>query len=267
MYISMGWCKKDVTPLLTHWSYIFPALTHRYTTPAVPFVYLINILNHIHLSSVPPIHLCMNSQLPSPIHPSYFLSFHISTLSSSLLSFWDPAIQPCVHPSINYPLGITPTLYPLITPPPPPPPPPLLSIHPFVLSPPFPFFGSINAFKLSIYNHISGFPSTQQSIHPSVLSQSFLFRIPSLHKNLSLPSTKTFILRPYNLSIHQSIPILILPSGWDTGFLGNNELPWLQSPGHEQPWYGLCRINRYHGCWCPGSSHQAMNSLGMDYAG
>ena len=26
---SMGWCKKDVTPLLTHWSYIFIALTHR----------------------------------------------------------------------------------------------------------------------------------------------------------------------------------------------------------------------------------------------
>ena len=26
---SMGWCKKDVTPLLTQWSYIFLALTHR----------------------------------------------------------------------------------------------------------------------------------------------------------------------------------------------------------------------------------------------
>ena len=26
---SMGECKKDVTPLLTHWSYIFLALTHR----------------------------------------------------------------------------------------------------------------------------------------------------------------------------------------------------------------------------------------------
>ena len=29
-YISMGWCKKDVTPLLTHWSYIFIALTQWY---------------------------------------------------------------------------------------------------------------------------------------------------------------------------------------------------------------------------------------------
>ena len=25
---SMGWCKKDVTPLLMHWSYVFLALTH-----------------------------------------------------------------------------------------------------------------------------------------------------------------------------------------------------------------------------------------------
>ena len=30
MYISMGYCKKDLTPLLMHWSYIFLALTHRY---------------------------------------------------------------------------------------------------------------------------------------------------------------------------------------------------------------------------------------------
>ena len=26
----MGLCKKDITPLLTHWSYVFLALTHRY---------------------------------------------------------------------------------------------------------------------------------------------------------------------------------------------------------------------------------------------
>ena len=25
----MGWCKKDVTPLLAHWSYVFLALTHQ----------------------------------------------------------------------------------------------------------------------------------------------------------------------------------------------------------------------------------------------
>ena len=27
----MGWCKKDITPLLTHGSYIFLALTHQYS--------------------------------------------------------------------------------------------------------------------------------------------------------------------------------------------------------------------------------------------
>ena len=31
MWISLGWCKKDATPLLTHWSYVLLALTHRYT--------------------------------------------------------------------------------------------------------------------------------------------------------------------------------------------------------------------------------------------
>ena len=30
--ISMGYCKKDVTPLLTYWSYVFLALTHRYAS-------------------------------------------------------------------------------------------------------------------------------------------------------------------------------------------------------------------------------------------
>ena len=28
--ILMGWCNKDITPLLTHWSYVFLALTYRY---------------------------------------------------------------------------------------------------------------------------------------------------------------------------------------------------------------------------------------------
>ena len=29
-YISKCWCKKDVIPLLTHWSYVFLALSHQY---------------------------------------------------------------------------------------------------------------------------------------------------------------------------------------------------------------------------------------------
>ena len=28
-FIAMGLCKKDVTPLLTHWSCVFLALTHQ----------------------------------------------------------------------------------------------------------------------------------------------------------------------------------------------------------------------------------------------
>ena len=30
MYISVGWCGADMTPSLTHWSYVFLALTHRF---------------------------------------------------------------------------------------------------------------------------------------------------------------------------------------------------------------------------------------------
>ena len=30
--LSMGYCKKDVTPVLTHWSYVSLALTHRLYT-------------------------------------------------------------------------------------------------------------------------------------------------------------------------------------------------------------------------------------------
>ena len=32
---SMDQCKKDVTPLLTHWSYVFLALTHRLVLPNI----------------------------------------------------------------------------------------------------------------------------------------------------------------------------------------------------------------------------------------
>ena len=34
-HVSMGLCKKDITPLVTRWSYVFLALTHRYV-----FVYM-----------------------------------------------------------------------------------------------------------------------------------------------------------------------------------------------------------------------------------
>ena len=41
-YISMGQCKKDVTPLLAHWSYIFLAPTHRYNV-----IVLVNMSLHV----------------------------------------------------------------------------------------------------------------------------------------------------------------------------------------------------------------------------
>ena len=53
--ISMGYCKKDVTPVLTHWSYVFHALTHQYEFHVVssyfipwPVCYL-DIWKHHHL--------------------------------------------------------------------------------------------------------------------------------------------------------------------------------------------------------------------------
>ena len=35
VFYSMGQCKKDVTPLLTHWSYVFLALTHRFDSGCI----------------------------------------------------------------------------------------------------------------------------------------------------------------------------------------------------------------------------------------
>ena len=46
--ISMGECKKDVTPVLMHWSYVFVALTHRYdiTVMGLPsFHFPVDLLN------------------------------------------------------------------------------------------------------------------------------------------------------------------------------------------------------------------------------
>ena len=35
----MGWCKKDIPPVLTHWSYVFLALTHQYNLGPFRFVW------------------------------------------------------------------------------------------------------------------------------------------------------------------------------------------------------------------------------------
>ena len=37
-HISMGWCEKDVTPLLTHWRYLFRVQTYRYAQLVANYV-------------------------------------------------------------------------------------------------------------------------------------------------------------------------------------------------------------------------------------
>ena len=39
-YMLMAKCKKDVTPLLTHWSYVFLALTHHVMADMLAFLYV-----------------------------------------------------------------------------------------------------------------------------------------------------------------------------------------------------------------------------------
>ena len=55
--ISMGYCKKDVTPLLKHWSYVFLALAHRYCTmlhqkSTAHIVYKLNLFRYISTGAV-----------------------------------------------------------------------------------------------------------------------------------------------------------------------------------------------------------------------
>ena len=46
---SMVWCKTDVTPSLTHWSYVFLALTHR-NDIYIFYYFLYNVINSLHPS-------------------------------------------------------------------------------------------------------------------------------------------------------------------------------------------------------------------------
>ena len=49
----MGWCKKDVTPLLAHWSYVFLAPTHRYKV-FIPLSEYVKIwLSSVQSNSIP----------------------------------------------------------------------------------------------------------------------------------------------------------------------------------------------------------------------
>ena len=74
LLISMGWCKKEVTPLLTHWSHVFLALTIRYSScshgisPSCGMWYMqssANVITPAHLSPIPNVRavtmaLCMS---------------------------------------------------------------------------------------------------------------------------------------------------------------------------------------------------------------
>ena len=69
--ISMGQCKKDVTPMLRHWSYMFLALTHPYVSTSVVYCQAMCVtviyvsaddchqINHI-LFDLSLTHMCIN---------------------------------------------------------------------------------------------------------------------------------------------------------------------------------------------------------------
>ena len=67
---SMGKCKKDITPLLTHWSCIFLALTHRHgeklQQATVGKVYVLGLVNW---SPRSVIHATSNGMLPDGTKP------------------------------------------------------------------------------------------------------------------------------------------------------------------------------------------------------
>ena len=47
-HILMGLCKKNVTPLLTHWSYVFLAQSHRYQNISVDNSMILALNLHSH---------------------------------------------------------------------------------------------------------------------------------------------------------------------------------------------------------------------------
>ena len=49
-FISITWCKKDITPLLAHWSYVFLALSHR----IVRWQCIVHVHNAVFLCGVTP---------------------------------------------------------------------------------------------------------------------------------------------------------------------------------------------------------------------
>ena len=70
--VSLGLCKKDVTPLLTHWSYVFLALTHWIYFPPLCSCWFLRTL------SLSPHRSCPTIPWPAPSCssvPAYSLSW------------------------------------------------------------------------------------------------------------------------------------------------------------------------------------------------
>ena len=174
------------------------------TNPSIYYPCLSIYLSDKHSQSHPSVlratHPSLHEFTATLTDSSILLSFHIATLSSSLLSFWDPTIQPCVQPFINYPIRNYPH----------PPsinyshPPSLLSIHPFIIFPFFRFHQCIKTFNLQSHFRFSFHPTIYPSIHPSYHSLSFF----PFHHSIKtcpfhLPKHLSFDPTIY-LSIHQS---------------------------------------------------------------
>ena len=84
-HISMGYCKKDVTLLLTHWSYVFLALTHRYYWLLKPPHWIFKMVSHGMLQKMPP---------PTALFVAIFLlTSHIWTITKTWQNCFETIVK------------------------------------------------------------------------------------------------------------------------------------------------------------------------------
>ena len=95
---SMGSCKKDVTPLLTHWSYVFLSLTHpfvlclRYCS-AYPRLFPVKS----QITGSMPIQDQGGNTNPTPI----FTKTYLMIKSHNVLKYWDWVLKSLYHSKIS----------------------------------------------------------------------------------------------------------------------------------------------------------------------
>ena len=93
---SMGKCKKDVTLLLTHWSYVFPALTHRdCDTPSVICYDLVWFL--LYFSDKYRYNIYNNSTISIPSHIGLICHFDIMKGKHKWTHTWHEVHSSCRH--------------------------------------------------------------------------------------------------------------------------------------------------------------------------